>query len=95
MVAMTTETTLDERLAEAQALRAYAKEQGRLARQYAKGVGVPYYRMIVHRGTEVRATAPENSLSADERDRQRREFAKMARDARTEANRKAKQLESQ
>lgn len=78
---------------EAEALRLYAKQQGALLRQYEEGRGVPYYRTVQRGKLTVRESVPGHLLEPDERHKQQREAMKRARQARTAANKKARELE--
>lgn len=88
-----TKQAAEDRQTEAKALRLYAKQQGKLLREYEEGRGVPYYREYERRGLTVRENVPGHLLEPDERHRQQKEAMKRVREARTNANRKARELE--
>jgi hypothetical protein len=75
--------------------RAYAKEQGAVARRLKSGEGVLFYRIEVVNGREVRKACPGEQLAPEERQRQINEAVRNAEKARAEANREAKALESE
>jgi hypothetical protein len=87
--------TAPDRKAEAAALRAYAKQQGQLARDLKAGVSEPvWYRVEETRGDRtVKIQCPRGALTAKEAKRQVNEAVRFAEASRAEANRKAKKLE--
>lgn len=86
--------TENDRKGKAAELRRYAKEQGELARAIRSGTVPPFfYKIERRRGEKVRVVVPRESLHPDEVQRQINEAARVAEQARREANAEAKALE--
>lgn len=80
----------------AAALRAYAKQQGKLALDLKRGAVEPvFYAMVTHKGRIVRTHVHRDLLQPEEVERQVTEAVRAAVEARRDANREANELEAQ